>query len=165
MPDHHYTWGIDIGIKRVDIATIKDDEVNLHQVQVVHDKGADRAEKLARLQLALIPSLIHIFDQETPFSVWVEQPAGFSRNITLVCAYGTVLTALRLAMANRSNFPVPIYSITPTRWKKGTVGKGNADKNDVYLWATSLGVDGGQDAIDAFCVAYYGARQTEAARA
>ena len=165
MPEHLYTWGIDIGIKRVDIASIKGNEVGVHQISVQHDKGSDRADKLTRLQLALIPCMVQIFEQATPFSVWVEQPAGYSRNITLVCAYGSVLTALRLAMDKRSNFPVPIYSITPSRWKKGTVGHGNADKDQVKAWANEQGLTGDQDTLDSFCIARYGQDQTEPARA
>lgn len=164
MTQHAYTWGVDIGIKRVDVATIGPGVVNLHQIGVEQPKNSDRADKLTRLQLALIPQFIDLYLKETPFSVWVEQPAGFARNITLVGAYSQVLVALRLAFAKRPPFPVPIYSVTPSQWKKAVVGHGDASKLQVAAWAEEHGIVGDQDAIDAYCVARHGEQATARAR-
>lgn len=88
--------------------------------------------------------------------VFCEEPvlAG-RRNIR-----STILIAETVGMV--LSMHAPVYLVPVSSWKKGTVGKGNATKDDVAEWlrkehpdlSSMCGSD--QDLVDAACICLYG---------
>ena len=100
--------------------------------------------------------LSQMFDVLPPGVVFVEEPvlAG-ARNIR-----STILIAETVGML--LTLPCRVYLVEISTWKKLTVGKGNASKEDVSSWLSSEHPDyaaiceGDQDLIDAGAINVYG---------
>jgi Holliday junction resolvasome RuvABC endonuclease subunit len=86
-----------------------------------------------------------------PAVVWVEMAAGRFRAPQLVYAIGVVQAALFEALG------VPVWTIPSGKWKRATVGVGNATKPQVRAWVDRLGVEvGSHDEADAVAIAVAG---------
>lgn len=137
-------WGIDPASKKIAI-------FGGHplQARVIRVAKTDRSEELRKLR----ERLCDVIDEDD--TVYVEEPvlAG-ARNIrsTLLVAetVGMILSVCNAKLVEVST------------WKKSTVGKGNASKDDVRVWleraypqyATACGGD--QDLIDATGIFVHG---------
>ncbi len=94
--------------------------------------------------------------------VFVEEPLiGNNRKYSLGIAmtYGAVLSALDEV---EDTYPLKIFGVNVSEWKKQVIGKGNAGKDDVKNYITVVNsryaalCDGDQDQYDAACVGLYG---------
>lgn len=141
-------WGVDLGTRSASIVGLGE---TLHTASVTCAKNWDRYQELSWIARS-VRSQVVLGD-----TVFVEEPplAG-SRNVRTALQLAQVLGAI-LSGVGIEAYPVPVSS-----WKKGTVGSGNATKEDVSDWlseqhpgySASCGDD--QNLIDATCIALYG---------
>ena len=143
--------GIDYGVRRVAFAS---PQASSYHVLDLHSPG-DRAAELSALQLFTQTCV----EQTGAEYVLVEHPiVGASGNrltgVSLGMSAGALLVGAYLAGASAA-------LVTPSEWKKGTVGRGNADKTEVAGWLCVHHYDifeschDDQDLIDASCMALY----------
>ncbi len=95
-----------------------------------------------------------------PFDfVYIEKPM-FTRNAAATIWQSAVMGMLRCALAD---LDIPHQLVDPGIWKKETIGAGNANKEDVAVWAqVNLRLEAGlpQDVYDAYCIAWHGYLKT-----
>lgn len=156
--------GIDPGIAGFHVAAVhvEDDALLLMRV----------ASKTDRFQ---IPSalLSYLFEQTTATMTTVRSQWPDDRGYVFieeppVAGARNLRTALKLAqavgaiVASVTGSYTRCYFVPVATWKKATVGKGNATKQEVALWLSRLHpsyaaqCDGSQDLTDACCIARYG---------
>ncbi len=154
--------GIDLGKRKAAYAIWEDGALVL--------TGAREARPKHRaLELEVIGEWMHEVVWEAALGrglskpyVFVEEPlVGRSVRASLEVAmtYGAVLAALA-DMHNERR--IEIHGANVRHWKKGTIGNGNAGKDEVRNYITGInssypalcGHD--QDRIDAACIGYYG---------
>lgn len=150
-----YVWAIDPGIIRCAWAFVpttgsyRDADVirtRTSMVRTVERQGA----RLGMLASSVRAAAIAQMDTYPPLCIWVEQPSGRFRNLTLVYAVGVVQAAAYEATG------VPVWTIPSAKWKEATVGVGNASKADVAAWVRELVEVGTQDEADAVAIALAG---------
>lgn len=144
-------WGIDLGVRSIYLSGIKENG-SLHTVDlVVAQKMSSRSVELT----VLGNSITGIISEED--SAFVEEPplAG-SRNIRTALQLSQLMGAV-MACAPGHTYEVPVSS-----WKKATVGRGNASKEEVAKWLSQehpqyyQRCSGDQNLVDATCIALYG---------
>jgi Holliday junction resolvasome RuvABC endonuclease subunit len=92
-----------------------------------------------------------------PHVIFVEQPVGKFTPPQLLYACGVVQAALFETLS------VPVWTVPSGRWKKATVGPGNATKLQVAAHAEAQGWEfESQDEADAQCIAAAGRRMLAA---
>lgn len=146
-----YVWGVDVAVSRIAIAFAPVDGGQI-DVAMLHS-GTDVREGQ---RLGLLDRQLRIYARQVapmypPACVWVEQPTGRFPKPQLMYAAGVVQAALFEALA------CPVWTIPVATWKQRTVGKGNATKRDVFVWASrrQLLIES-QDEADAYCIAAAG---------
>jgi Holliday junction resolvasome RuvABC endonuclease subunit len=91
--------------------------------------------------------------------IFIEEPPKV-RNIRTLLKLGQISGAVVAGLAERTE---SIYQVPVDSWKKGTVGKGGASKEQVTDWLTrthpiyAAACGASQDFVDAACIALYGA--------
>lgn len=136
--------GIDLGVRKLHISRSDDDALSIAV------KPTIRHHELIGLTKELITELpVHT-------KAYVEEPvvAGV-RNLRTSLQMSQLMGALMVVLAEV--VPVPVSS-----WKRGTVGKGNATKDEVAKWLeenhprSHKAANGSQDLVDAACIRLYG---------
>jgi Holliday junction resolvasome RuvABC endonuclease subunit len=153
-----WVWGCDPSSKHVAFAALErdGDRREFFQLDVLHQLGTSRAEKLWNIAQALPAFIIPHAKQCPPMCVYVEVPAG-RPNPTLTGAYGVIIAALWGTLSALYQHPVSVWSIDSRTWKKAAIGKGNASKEVIHAWARAEGVDHPSgDILDAFGIATAG---------
>jgi Holliday junction resolvasome RuvABC endonuclease subunit len=156
------TAGIDFSTRAIDVVLLDDDTDHATWHRYPLDPPAFNAALQVRHTVLLRRSWL---EDQGVHSVWIELPWARQRK--------AVAPLMRLQGAILSRLPLDLIAgeLAPQTWKKLTVGKANASKDDVRAWAVlepgwTLPGHWTQDAIDAYAIAYAGRqleRQTEAA--
>lgn len=150
----HPSYGVDYGVRSFHLAFVDGDD---HWVSTYTcPKALTRGQELQYMRLA-IKGLIEEHGDEPLAPCYIEEPvvAGV-RNLRTAIMLAQTAGALATGVMNPRFVPV-------STWKKGTVGRGNADKIGVSEWLSDLhpcyfdncGAD--QNRVDATCIAIYGA--------
>lgn len=151
MTETEYVWGIDVATSKIAFAfaPVPDGQITVDMLY----NGTDAREGQ---RLGWLDRQIRIYAGTRmrgfpPACVWVEQPTGRFPNLQLTYAAGVVQAALFETLA------CPVWTIPVSTWKQRTVGKGNATKQDVFVWATRRqSAISNQDEADAYCIAAAG---------
>lgn len=146
-----YVWGIDPGIIRVAFAfagVLDEDLLAVSETVPTLERDGRRFAILAKTVREAAAAWAR---ELPPACVWVEQPSGRGRNLTLVYAAGVIQAAIAEATL------APVWTIPTTTWKLATVGHGHASKPDVAAWVAEFDVDvANQDEADAVAIALAG---------
>ena len=149
MSEH--CWGVDVAISHLafGFADLGSDDVQVESLITRNDtKEGER--------LGLLDRQVRIYARQAagrypPACVWVEQASGRWRAPQLVYAVGVVQAALAETLR------CPVWSIPSGKWKKWTLGVGNATKPQVARHVANLRLNfDGQDEADAICIAMAG---------
>lgn len=150
-------WGVDVAVSHLSIGFYPVDGSTSPQVRSL-TTGTDtrEGERLGLLDRQLRIWARQLAAEFPPYVVNVEQPSGRFRAPALVYACGVVQAALFETLS------VPVWTVPSGRWKRATVGPGNATKEQVRAYVDAQGwpVDS-QDEADALCIAVAGARMLE----
>ena len=146
-----YVWGVDPALSRLAVAfaAVDSDTVDVRTL-------ISRTEEREGARLGLLDSQVRIWARQLagtypPACVWVEQASGRFPNPQLAYCVGVVQAALYEALG------VPVWSIPSGKWKRSSVGYGNASKAQVGAWVDRLGIEvHGQDEADAVAIACAG---------
>lgn len=128
-------WGVDVAVAHLAVAAACEDG----RVPAFSLSMRTKAKEGERL--AFIFETVRDYAREVsrgvyaPTAIWVEQPSGRTVHPQLWYATGVIQAALFEATS------VPVWSIPPSAWKRGTVGKGNASKVEVAEWAAGVGYE------------------------
>lgn len=153
-----YVWGVDVATTHLAFAFAETGS------EWVWAQPLDLTSKLRDG-----PRLAHILDTVgayavdamgdfPPAAIWVEQPFGSFVHPTLMFVTGVVTAALFRATG------APTWMISPSQWKRATVGKGNARKDAVEAWVRAAGYEpASEHEADATAIAYAGRALYEAA--
>lgn len=163
MSEH--VWGVDVAMANLAFAFA---DTNSDHVDV--ETLITRTTEREGARLGLLDRQVRIYARQAagrypPACAWVEQPSGRFPNPQLMYAAGVIQAALFETLA------CPVWSIPSGRWKRATVGVGNATKAQVRAWADARRFCvNDQDEADAICIAVAGramllARSWEAAAA
>jgi Holliday junction resolvasome RuvABC endonuclease subunit len=151
-----HVWGIDPGINKVAFAYTAG-SLTWTETLVVPEGDPQIAGKLRRLMLEVRSHARHQASYGVPDCVWVEQPSGQHRNLRLVYAVGVIIAAVYAATG------APVWEISPSAWKRPTVGRGQATKEEIWAWVEQRRIPiGNQDEADAACIALAGAAKFDA---
>lgn len=141
-------WGVDLGVRSLYAFGIEE-HGSPFAAKVEVPKMDTRQSELK----GLLHEFKEIFEKDD--IVFVEEPplAG-SRNIRVFAALHQAYTTALLSAPTA-------YPVEVSTWKKETVGKGNATKDDVSEWLQRVHPDyaalcGDQNHTDASCIAIYG---------
>ena len=146
-------WGVDSKMREVAMFCGES-----HRAVVIQSNRPSRGEQLEEMRALVIEATA--IDPD-PILVIEESVVAGARNIrsTIKCAE-TVGMLLSL--------PYPTYLVEIGKWKKNTVGNGNAKKSDVADWLreahpvySSL-CGGNQDLVDAASIYVYGEQVVDA---
>lgn len=148
--------GVDLGLRSAYFASI-DPDGNLElDSAVVKPNKMTRSHELAYIHL----NADYFFKSQKPRRIYIEAPivAGV-RNLQTTIGIAQTSGAVLLSC------PLIIQSelVAVAQWKKATVGKGNANKDDVSRWLQQRypiyfeQCAGDQNWVDATCIALYGA--------
>ncbi len=159
--------GIDLGIRKAAYALWDADGRDNHSELIQTGMREARPQHRA-LELEVIAEWAHETVYEIALAghtyVFIEEPLlGNNRkySLNLAMTFGAVLSELAdLHNAER----ITIFGVNVQSWKKGTVGKGNAGKEEVRNYI--LGINSSypalcghdQDRIDAACIGLFGVR-------
>ncbi len=156
--------GIDLGIRKAAYATWDTDGRDNH-CELLHTGAYEVRPQLRHDELRMVRNwtaemVSHSIIAEPEVLVFIEEPLignnrKYSMNVAMT--YGAVLSELAL-------LSVQVFSVNVQKWKAGTVGKGNATKDEVknYIavvnssYPALCGYD--QDRIDAACIGLFGVR-------
>lgn len=152
----HPSYGVDYGVRSFHLASIAPDGAHWVETVEVKKKRSKKALNLTREEeLRSLANSLCVMVGDTGV-VYIEEPvvAGV-RNLRTAIQMAQTAGALAAAVPHAKFVPV-------ASWKKGTVGKGNASKDDVSNWLSDLhpcyfdtcGAD--QNRVDATCIAIYG---------
>lgn len=153
MSGVEWVWGVDVAVSHVAVAFIP---AAGSAGSVVVEELAVRTTEREGARLGLLQRTVTMFARARarefpPAAIWVEQPAGKFHSPTLMYATGVVQGALFEAVA------APVWTLPVSKWKKATLGFGNASKQQVMQWVTDRGFTvESQDQADALCVALAG---------
>jgi Holliday junction resolvasome RuvABC endonuclease subunit len=146
-----FVWGVDVALSRLAVAFADTASSSIEVTTLVTATDEREGARLGLLDRQLRIAARQWAGTWRPTVVWVEQPSGRFRNPQLVYATGVVQAALYEALG------CPVWTIPSGRWKKATVGVGNATKPQVRAWVDRRGVDvDGQDEADAVAIACAG---------
>jgi Holliday junction resolvasome RuvABC endonuclease subunit len=150
-------WGVDVAVSHLSIAFAELDTERVGVRSLITGNDTREGERLGRLDRQLRIWGRQLAGEFPPHVIFVEQPSGRFRAPTLVYACGVVQAALFETLG------VPVWTIPSGRWKKATVGVGNATKPQVRAWVDTMGYDAdSQDEADAICIAVAGRRMLAA---
>lgn len=149
MTEH--IWGIDPALSHISFAfaDLQTDHVEVESL-ITHTEEREGA------RLGLLDRQVRTYARQTagrypPAAVWVEQPSGRFPNLQLYYCVGVIQAALFETLG------CPVWSMPSGRWKKATVGAGNATKDQVAEWVRGRRIEfDGQDEADAIAVALAG---------
>lgn len=151
MTGRRFVWGVDPAVSRIAFAFAPLDIGQPTVESLVIDSEAREGQRLGWLDRQLRIRARQLVSEFPPEVVWVEQPSGRHRNLTLAYAVGVIQAALFETLA------VPVWTIPSSKWKRATVGTGNATKFQVGAWVYEQGGDfNGQDEADAYAIAAAG---------
>jgi Holliday junction resolvasome RuvABC endonuclease subunit len=147
-----WIWGIDPGINRCAFACAHAGSPWIDVETLTTSSNATEGERLGLLDRQLRIYGRQLAGRCPPAVIWVEQPSGRFQKPQLLYAVGVVQAALYEALE------VPVFSIPSSKWKRWSVGVGNASKEQVRAWAerTTQGEVDDQDEADAIAIAYAG---------
>jgi Holliday junction resolvasome RuvABC endonuclease subunit len=154
-----FVWGIDPAVSRSAFAFAPVDGGPIVVETLNTATDATEGERLG-----LLDRQVRIFARQRaaefpPAVVWVEQPSGRWRNLTLAYAAGVIQAALFETVG------VPTWTIPSSTWKQRSVGAGDASKAQVAAWVLKQGADfNGQDEADAYAIAHAGRAMVESGR-
>ena len=158
------TVGIDLGIRKAAYA-VWDHEEMLITTGAREVRPQHRAAELTVISEWVLDVVYPISKREYEIvNVFIEEPLiGNNRKYSLNVAmtYGAVLAELGWLQNEGS---IAIYGVNVAHWKRGTVGVGNASKEQIKNYIHEIhssypalcGND--QDRIDAACIGLYGCR-------
>jgi Holliday junction resolvasome RuvABC endonuclease subunit len=141
-------WGIDLGVRSLYVAHITGKSIELFSHHSLRIHQQPRYVELSMLRAWL--------GQFSPTGSWYceEPPLAGARNLQ---------TFLHLSQTSGVvACSVPACLVPVSSWKLGTVGHGNASKDDVARWLRAThptlfeACAGDQNLIDATCIALYG---------
>lgn len=135
--------GVDFSTFTVDTVLIDEDQLREPRRQRIRMFGGNAFDRVRGLRYAL-----HDVDIDDVLAVGVEGIAYYGHNaVDMARVQGVIVAQLPLELR--------VLAIAPTDWKRRTVGRGNATKDDVREWATvqSRCSSWPQDAYDAFAIA------------
>ena len=149
--------GIDLGLRSAYLASIDSDGMLDLDAIVLKPKKCSRDHELSDIYLGVTQFILGQ-NQSKPISVRIEAPivAGV-RNLQTTIGIAQTSGAVLLAC-----YGIPNEMVAVAQWKKATVGKGNATKDDVARWLQRKHpiyfeqCAGDQNWIDATCIALYG---------
>lgn len=152
-----WIWGVDVAVSHLSVgfADMDSDRVRVRSLLTGNDTRQGE-------RLGLLDRQLRIWGQQLagefqPHVIFVEQPVGKFTHPTLLYACGVVQAALFESLG------VPVWTIPSGRWKKATVGPGNATKPQVAAYAAAQGwTFDSQDEADAQCTAVAGRRMLAA---
>lgn len=146
-----WVWGVDLGLRSTVLCALRPAR-NPEWRLVDAGEGGSISERLARLARRTEDSAVALSATHPPACVMVEQPiAAGKMNPHLLWACGVVSAALASALAD-----VSVWHVGVSSWKKATVGRGNATKEEVREWAAAQGHPHlPQDQADALAIAAY----------
>jgi len=161
--DAGFVWGVDVSLSLLafGFAAVESGDVQVESLVTRTTEREGARLGLLDRQLRIVPG--QVADCYPPACIFVEQASGRFRAPQLTYAVGVVQAALYEALG------VPVWSVPSSKWKRSTVGVGNATKPQVRAWVDRLGVEvEGQDEADAVAIACAGramllARSWEAA--
>lgn len=121
---------------------------------------SDRGRELRALR-AQLEAVLATFEEPV---IFCEQP--------VVAGVRNIQSTLRIAETVGMIYAldVPVYGVSVSSWKKATVGKGNASKDDVKTWLESVyptysvACGNDQDLRDAAAICVYGVQAMDANR-
>lgn len=157
MSEH--VWGVDVAVSRLAFAFADLDSENV-QVRTL----LTRTTETEGARLGLLDRQLRIYggqlaDSFPPACVWVEQPSGRYPSPQLSYVAGVIQAALFETLG------CPVWTVPSGKWKKQTLGHGNASKEQVMAWVLGRGfAPDGQDEADAICVAVAGRKMFRARR-
>jgi len=148
--------GIDLGIKKVAISYVED--TKLVGTEAYESRSPMRTQQLMDLSDFVYESVHHY---GAGLVVIEDTLIGNNRkySIQLSQTMGAVLAGLGLL---QSETPLDVLTVDNKKWKKGTVGNGNADKHAIRYWVDECDpayaelCGGDQDRYDAAAVGLYG---------
>lgn len=141
-------WGVDLGTRKVNL--IGFDGPILRTIADIVAPPSSRGEELDHIRAEI--ETITYYDSEPV--IFVEEPPKVRNMRTFLHLAQTCGAVMSL--------PCPTYCVPVASWKKATVGKGNASKQEVSTWLREnygayydlCGAD--QDRVDATCIGLYG---------
>ena len=149
-----YVWGVDVAIGHIAFAFAPMPTGTVETDFLIATSEFAEGERLGKLDRQIRIRARQLQDRFPPYVVWVEQPGSHPRmpEPALMYAVGVTQAALFEALG------CPVWSIPISKWKKRSVGRGNATKADVTAWVQGRqpGLCGTQDERDAFCIAHAG---------
>lgn len=151
--DERWSWGLDPSTRIPVVVAVQKTRFVVRRVPLPAVRGPVR---LPRLREEIRRATVGLLARCPPRRVAVEQPSGKYRNLPLVYAVGVTIEAVL------SELPpgIVVDTVPPSVWKLGTVGRGNAQKQDVASWCATLGFRGvTQDEADACALAIYAERR------
>ena len=92
-------------------------------------------------------------------AVFIERPTNSFPKPALYQANGIIQVGVLSGQQGRFRHPVSCFELSPGTWKKHSIGKGNAKKDDVWHWAVGeigIGSSVTQDECDALAIARAG---------
>ncbi len=146
-----FVWAVDPALSRLAFAFAEVDAATVHVRTLM-----TRTEEREGARLGLLDRQLRIAARQwagpfPPACVWVEQPSGRFRAPQLLYAVGVIQAALFETLA------CPVWTVPSSAWKRRTVGRGNATKEQVRAWVDRLEVDvSSQDEADAVAIACAG---------
>lgn len=151
--------GIDFSSNAIDFVLLADEGAGAtwYRRRLDARRGADSFQR-ARLVRGLLPVRGAWADAGVT-QIVLEEPMtrSFSSAAALMRIQGAILSCLPVDM--------PVERLRPTEWKRETVGRAMASKDEVRAWASYVGgrvnhwmmagmIPAPQDAIDAFAIAW-----------
>jgi Holliday junction resolvasome RuvABC endonuclease subunit len=146
-----FVWGVDPALAKLAFAFA---DVDSDKVEV--ETLITRTTEREGARLGLLDRQLRIYARQVagrypPACCWIEQPSGRWRNLQLAYATGVIQGALFETLA------CPVWTVPSSAWKRRTVGRGNATKEQVAGWVDRLGVAvRSQDEADACAIAIAG---------
>lgn len=153
--------GLDFDVRAIHLALLDDytDRARYVPVAIADKRGSFEAARNVRQATAALPPDLLYALRELVWLAAVEKP--FSQSRGTAHTYG-LLTGAILPLIPRH---VPLLPLVPNErvagWKANSVGKTNASKPEIALWATGKLARAGcsmagwtQDGLDAYSIAY-----------
>ncbi len=154
MPKSPLILGIDPDTRSYTLCFMREGWYDFLRIEVKGRRADDRLPKL--YQAAKQEFKDFQFEETPPAWVYVEGPiVGPNMAASLVQA-----RSIGLVEAALMNVDARYSLVSNAIWKKETIGKGNATKEQIKAWALAHGVEDGlkQDFYDAYCIAVWGLR-------
>jgi Holliday junction resolvasome RuvABC endonuclease subunit len=150
-----YVWGVDVATGHLAFGFADADAERRFPTRVATLTMATTAregERLAFIAKVLRRQSYMLARRFEPRVIFVEQPSGHFHNLQLCYVTGVVQATLAEAL------PCPVWTVPSSRWKRATIGPGNASKDDVRRWVheNSQAMIESQDECDAYAIAEAG---------